>query len=64
MNTVQNIGWSQIRCIFCRPDLYNIKARKMLKTYIIVRNELSMNENTRSPQTKTMLNPPDMSELC
>ena len=21
MNTVQNIRWSQIRCIFCRPDL-------------------------------------------
>ena len=38
-------------CIICRLDLYNLKTRKKLKVYIIVRIELSINENTKSPKT-------------
>ena len=34
----KNIKWSELRCMTCRPDL-------KVKTYLIVRNELSLNEN-------------------
>ena len=52
-----------MRCIIYRPDLYNLKTRKKLKKYIIVRIELSINENTERPQTETMLITLDMSEI-
>ena len=45
-NTAQNLRWSKIRCIICRQDLHNLKTRKKLKTCIIVRIELCVNENT------------------
>ena len=32
--------------------------------FIIIRIELSMNENTKKPQTETMLNLLEMSEIC
>ena len=48
----------------CRPNLYNLKTRKKLKTYITVRTEHSMNENNKRPQSETMLNSLDMSEIC
>ena len=32
-------------------ELYNLKTRKKLKTYIIVRIEVSINNNTKKPQT-------------
>ena len=35
-----------MRYIIFRPDLSNVKTRKKLKTQVIVRTELSMNENT------------------
>ena len=53
-----------MRCIICRPDLYNLKTKNNLKTYIIVRTELSMNENTERSQAETVLNTLDMSEIC
>ena len=37
-----------MRCLICRLDLFNSKTRKNLKIYIIVRIELSINENTQS----------------
>ena len=40
-----------MRCIIYRLDLYNLKARKKLKVYIIDRIELSINENTQRPVT-------------
>ena len=44
----KNLRWSELRCITCRPDLYNLKTRKSLctKMYLIVRIELSLNKNT------------------
>ena len=51
-----------MRCITCRTGVYNIKTKKTLKMYVIVRTELSMNENTKKPQTEAMLNPLGMSE--
>ena len=53
-----------MRCIVCRPDVYNLKTRKKLRTYIIGRAKLSLNENTTSPETEAMLDPMDMSEIC
>ena len=38
-----------MRCIICTPDLYNLK----LKICVIVRIELSINENTQRPEKKT-----------
>ena len=36
-----------MRCIIYRPDLQNLKTRKKKQhTYVIVRIELSVNENT------------------
>ena len=35
--------------------MYNLKTRKKLKIYVIVRTEPSINENTHRPETKTML---------
>ena len=35
-----------MKCIIFRPDLRNVKTRKKLKMQVIVRTELSMNENT------------------
>ena len=61
---LKNIRWSEVRCKICKPDLYNLKTRKKLKTNIIVRTELSMNENTKRPQTKTRLNTLDVSKIC
>ena len=52
-----------MRFIICTPDLYNLKTKKKLKMYIIVRIELSINEKTQSPETKTMLNLLDISEI-
>ena len=52
-----------MRCIICRLDLYNLKNRKKLKIYIIVRIELFINENTEMPETLTMLNLLDISEI-
>ena len=46
-----NIWRSKMRYITCRPDLFNLKKRKNLISYIIVRIELSINENTKIPQT-------------
>ena len=45
----------------CRK--YSVIYRTNLR-YTIVRAELPMNENTKKPQTETMLNPLDMSEIC
>ena len=42
-----------MRCIICTPDLYNLKTRKKLKICVIVRIELSINENTQRPEKKT-----------
>ena len=42
----KNLRWSELRCITCRPALYNLKMRKKLKTYLIVRIELPVIENT------------------
>ena len=53
-----------MRCIICRPDLRNLKNRKMLKMYIVVRTELSLNENTKISQIETMVNPLDMLGIC
>ena len=61
---LKNIRWSEVRCKICKPDLYNLKTRKKLKTNIIVRTELSMNENNKRPQTKTRLNTLDVSKIC
>ena len=43
-------------CINCRLNLYNVKTRKKLKIYIIVRIKLSINENTQKPEKKTVPN--------
>ena len=53
---LKNMRWCKIRCIICRPDFYNLNSLKSLKTYIIVRIEASINENTKRPQTYTVLN--------
>ena len=45
-------------------NLHNLKTRKKLKTYIKIRTETSKNENPKSLQRKTMLNPLDTSEIC
>ena len=43
----KNLGCSKVRCIIYRPDLQNLKTRKKKQhTYVIVRIELSVNENT------------------
>ena len=42
----KNLRWSELRSIICKPDLYNLKTRKNLKTYLIVRIELALIENT------------------
>ena len=52
-----------MRCIICTLDLYNLKTREKLKIYVIVRTEPSINENTHGPETKTMLNLLDISEI-
>ena len=52
-----------MKCIIWRLDLHNLKTRKKLKIYIIVRIKLSINENTQWPETKTMLNLLDISEI-
>ena len=46
-----NIWRSKMRYITCRPDLFNLKTRKDLISYTIVIIELSINENTKIPQT-------------
>ena len=43
--------------------MYNLKTRKKLKIYAIVRIGLSINENNQRPETKTMLNLLDISEM-
>ena len=43
--------------------MYSLKTIKKLKIYIIVRTELSINEKTQKPETKTMLNLLDISEI-
>ena len=50
-----------MRCIICRPNLYNSKTKKKLKMYIVVRIELSIDENGKKSQTEAMLNLLDMS---
>ena len=40
----KNPRWYELRYITCRPELYNFKTRKKLKTYLIVRIKLSLNE--------------------
>ena len=43
-----------LKNISCRLDLYNLynlKTKKKIKTHITVRIELSINENTKRPQT-------------
>ena len=52
-----------MRCIICRLVLYNLKTRKKLKIYLIVRIELSINENTQMSETKAMFNLLDISEI-
>ena len=52
-----------MKCTIWRLDLHNLKTRKKLKVYIIVRIKLSKNEKTQWPETKTMLNLLDMSEI-
>ena len=47
-----------MRCINCR-----IKDQKKLKIYIIVRIEFPTNKNTPRPETKTMFNLLDISEI-
>ena len=45
---LKNIRWFKMICMSCRLDLYNLynlKTRKKIKTHIIVRIELSINEN-------------------
>ena len=49
-----------MRCTICRLDL---KTRKMLKVYIIIRIELFINEKSQKPETKTMLNLLDIFEI-
>ena len=44
-----------MRYITCRLHLYNLKTKKELKIYIIVRLELSISKNTQRPETQTML---------
>ena len=51
---LKNIRWFKMICISCRLDLYNLsnlKTRKRIKTHLIVRIELSINESTKRPQT-------------
>ena len=50
-----------MRCIVCRQDLHNLNTREKLA---MVRTELFMNESTKRPQSKTKINPLDMSEIC
>ena len=38
----KNLRSSELRCIICRQNLYNLKTRKKLKKYLIVRTELSL----------------------
>ena len=45
-----------MRCTIYTPDLYNLKTRKKLKMYIIVRTKISTDESTKRPQTETILN--------
>ena len=45
-----NIWGSRTRYITCRLDPFNLKTRKNLISYIILRIELSINENTKIPQ--------------
>ena len=52
-----------MKCTIWRLDLHNLKTRKKLKVYIIVRIKLSKNEKTQWPETKTMLNLLDISEI-
>ena len=44
--TTQNFKTVRIEMHNLQPDLYNLKTRKELKIYLIVRIELSLNENT------------------
>ena len=53
-----------MRCTICRPDLYNLKTRKKTKNIHNSRIEFSIDENNKKPQTETMLNLLDMSEIC
>ena len=52
-----------MRCIIYTLDLYNLKTRKKLKIYVIVRIELSVNENTQRSEIKTMVNLLDIPEI-
>ena len=52
-----------MKCTIWRLDLHKLKTRKKLKVYIIVRIKLSKNEKTQWPETKTMLNLLDISEI-
>ena len=52
-----------MKCTIWRLDLHNLKTRKKLKVYIIVRIKLTKNEKTQWPETKTMLNLLDISEI-
>ena len=46
----KNLKWFKMRCTICRTEFYNLKSRKKLKEFIIVRVELFLNENTKKPQ--------------
>ena len=50
-------------CIVCRLDLNNLKTRKKLKIYIIIRIEISINGKTERPETKTMFDLLDRNEI-
>ena len=52
-----------MRCIICTLGLYNLKTRKKLNIYVIVRTELSINENTERTEKKTKLNLLHVSEI-
>ena len=52
-----------MRYIIHKLDLYNLETRIKLEIYMIVRIELSINENIQRPETKTMLNILNISEI-
>ena len=52
-----------MRCIICRPDLYNLKFRKKAKNVHNSRIELSINENTKGLK-KIMAKLQVMAEIC
>ena len=50
-------------CIICRLNLNKLKTTKKLKIYIIVRIETSINGKTERPETKTMFDLLEISEI-